>query len=110
MIDRERQRTVNFTGMPLSNVIQDDAVQHSMGTIANRTREHLGTSDTAIIRMRQRLLQAARALARDGTPPPGLDEPEAYAVRGIALTLPKGDRGWVQAGAAAVQAPLHARA
>ena len=37
---------------------------------------------------RQRLLRAAKALAEDGTPPPGLD-PAAQRVRSAALLLPK---------------------
>jgi phthalate 4,5-dioxygenase oxygenase subunit len=39
---------------------QDMACQESMGPIVDRTQEHLGTSDIAIIRMRRRMLEAVR--------------------------------------------------
>ena len=45
---------IGITGFPH----QDIAVQESMGPIADRTREHLGTSDVGIIRLRRRLLEA----------------------------------------------------
>ena len=43
---------------------QDMAVQESMGPIVDRTREHLGTSDIAIIRMRRRMLEAVTRFQR----------------------------------------------
>src|SRR5438094_817282 len=61
LIDRDMQRDVNFTGLP-GNRTQDAAVTESMGTIYDRGREHLGTSDTAIIFMRRYLLRLARDL------------------------------------------------
>src|SRR4030095_3361224 len=71
LIDREMQRKVNYTGIVgVSN--QDFAVTESMGPIYDRTKEHLGTTDLAIIRMRQQLINAARSLER-GIEPPGLD-------------------------------------
>src|SRR5262249_24447649 len=48
LIDREMQRTVNFTGLP-TNRVQDAAMTDSMGPIVDRSDEHLGTSDVAII-------------------------------------------------------------
>ena len=48
---------------------QDMAVTESMGTVYDRSHEHLGTTDGAIIRMRRVLIDAARALA-NGTEPP----------------------------------------
>ena len=48
------------------------AVTESMGAVMDRTHEHLGTSDKAIIRMRRMLIDAARNLAR-GVDPPGTD-------------------------------------
>ena len=53
-------------------VEQDLAVTESMGPIQDRTVERLGTTDLAIIRMRQQLITAAVALQR-GIEPPGLD-------------------------------------
>ena len=40
---------------------QDMAVTESMGTIYDRSREHLGTTDALIIRTRRRMIQAAKA-------------------------------------------------
>jgi hypothetical protein len=53
--DREKQRTVNYTGMTAIPT-QDQAMNEGMGYIANRSREHLATSDVAIIRPRHPLL------------------------------------------------------
>lgn len=47
-----------------------------MGPICDRSREHLGTSDAAIIAARQLLLEGIDAVMRGGTPR-GLD-PAAY--------------------------------
>ena len=49
----------------------------SMGTIFDRSQEHLGSTDTLIIRVRRRLLAAARALEERGTTPPGVDHPRS---------------------------------
>jgi len=63
LIDRERQRNENFTGM--RGIREEDiAVQEDQhgGPIADRTKEHLGTSDTGVIALRRRLLKAVRDL------------------------------------------------
>ena len=67
LIDRERQRTANMTGIH-GFASQDQAIQESMGPIVDRTRERLGTSDTAIIATRRLLLQEIRALAQAREP------------------------------------------
>ena len=67
-IDREVQRTTSFTGIFDFNS-QDSMVQESMGAISRRPKEHLGSTDVAVMRMRDRLIEAARALAGGGTPP-----------------------------------------
>ncbi|AEA26088.1 Phthalate 4,5-dioxygenase [Pseudonocardia dioxanivorans CB1190] len=73
LIDREAQRTQNFTGISDFNS-QDLMATESMGPIYDRSQEHLGTSDRAVIRMRRILIGAAKALAENGTPPPALAE------------------------------------
>ena len=50
-----------FTGIDGVNV-QDRAVQESMGTIVDRSLEHLGPADKAIIQARRLLLQATRTV------------------------------------------------
>ena len=49
MSDYELQRTTKFSGIP-EFWAQDAACQESMGTIYDRTQEHLGTSDLGVIR------------------------------------------------------------
>ena len=44
-------------------------VTESMGPIYDRTQEHLGSTDLAIIRMRHILLSAAKGLAEGKEPP-----------------------------------------
>jgi phenylpropionate dioxygenase-like ring-hydroxylating dioxygenase large terminal subunit len=75
MIDRQRQKTQTFTGIVGINT-QDYALQEGMGPICDRTKEHLGTSDKAIIATRQLLLEATDAVAA-GEAPRGVD-PQAY--------------------------------
>src|SRR6266849_6232881 len=95
-IDRAAQRTnTSYTGIP-SIYLQDQAVTESMGPIYKRWEEHLGTSDAMIIRTRRRLIDAAKALREQGTPPPGADDPTVYAVRSGGVVLPRGVN-WVEA-------------
>ena len=89
-IDRELQRTENFTGIFGINA-QDRAVQEAMGPISNRTQEHLGQTDRAIIMARKLLLQAVRTVQDGGTPP---SVGAAYHnLRAIEEVLPTGVRG-----------------
>jgi hypothetical protein len=88
-IDREAQRPESFTGIPTIRM-QDSAMTTSMGPTFDRSKEHLGTTDAAIIKTRQRFLRAARALREHGTLPPGADRPELYHVRSCTAVLPEG--------------------
>lgn len=88
LIDRAMQRSVNFTGIKGIQA-QDMAVIESMGPIYDRTKEHLGSSDTAIIALRRRLLSEVRDLAR-GIEPYAATHGQAYRVRSAALLLDKG--------------------
>src|SRR5665213_2591720 len=74
-IDREMQRTKNYTGIRGINT-QDFALQEGMGPIVDRSKERLGTSDKAIIAARQLLLEATHAVA-DEYAPRGA-KPETY--------------------------------
>src|SRR5581483_10933024 len=57
--DRVAMKNGSYTGIDgFTN--QDMACQETMGAIADRTGEHLGTSDVAIICMRRRMLEAVR--------------------------------------------------
>jgi len=94
-IDRQWQRNGDYTGIAGIHT-QDQAVTETMGPIYDRTQEHLGSSDAMVIRTRRRLLDAARALASEGTLPPGVDHPEIYRQRSGGIVLPNGT-DWVQA-------------
>ena len=98
-IDRAKQRRntepEDFTGITGIH-LQDQAITESMGGIYDRTKEHLGSSDTMIIRTRRRLLAAARALEETGEGPPALDTPEAYGARAGGVFLPR-DADWLSA-------------
>jgi phenylpropionate dioxygenase-like ring-hydroxylating dioxygenase large terminal subunit len=93
-IDRQVQRTENFSGIR-ETWAQDAAPQGGMGPINNRTVEHLGTSDLAIIAVRRRLLDAAKALRERAEVPGEISEPESYAVRSDALLL-RSDEKWYE--------------
>ena len=58
--------------------LQDQAMTESMGGIVDHGFEHLAISDHMINRTRQRIVRAARDMAADGTPPPGVDAPEIF--------------------------------
>jgi hypothetical protein len=68
LLDRRVQKTETFTGIDGVNA-QDRAVQESMGPVVDRTREHLGPADRAVIQARRLLLQATRTVEAGGTPP-----------------------------------------
>jgi nitrite reductase/ring-hydroxylating ferredoxin subunit len=87
LVEREAQRTQTFTGIPTIR-LQDAAMTTSMGPVSDRSVEHLGTTDRAIIRGRQRLLRAAKALREEGMTPPEVDRPELFRVRSCSAILP----------------------
>lgn len=79
LMDRELQRTHNFTGITgLSE--QDACIQDSQGLIADRTREILTPSDEGVVRFRRLMLGLARDLEA-GKAPAATSRPEAYSVR-----------------------------
>lgn len=70
-------RTENMSGIK-GIMVQDHAVNETQGPILDRTQEHLGTSDIAVIAWRKMLLQAARALAERGERPRALVGPTVW--------------------------------
>ena len=88
MIDRNLQKSgKSYTGMHGLSV-QDCAIQESMGPIADRSIEHLGISDMAIIQIRKLLLQSLRDFS-GGKLLPGLD-PASYRAKSTRFSLPRG--------------------
>ena len=86
MIDREAQKSgKSFSGVK-GIAMQDAAIQESMGPIQDRTKEHLVSTDNAVILARRRLQKAALGL-QQGIEPDAID-PEAHRVRSASLVLP----------------------
>ena len=76
-IDRVAQKNFSYTGIktfPLQDIAM---MENQWGPIADRTQEHLSSSDYAIIKVRQRLLRAAKQLAA-GVEPEEPWHPEVY--------------------------------
>jgi phenylpropionate dioxygenase-like ring-hydroxylating dioxygenase large terminal subunit len=89
MVDRQEQRRISYSGIPRgSGRAQDAAMVESMGPIYDRTQEHLGSTDAAIIAMRRRLLKAAREL-QNGIEPYAATHGNLYQVRGGSAVLPR---------------------
>lgn len=93
LIDREMQRTVNFTGL-LGNRAQDSAVCESMGPISDRTREHLGAADAGIIFFRRRMLEMARQL-QQGSDLLLPKDPDLFRILPMDVLTTEGDFGKV---------------
>jgi hypothetical protein len=87
LIDRADQNQKSFTG--IQGVSEQDAmIQDSQGFIVDRSREHLGPTDLAIIEFRKLVLRSARDVARGATPPAARN-PDAYRVRGGSIVAPR---------------------
>ncbi len=92
LLDREAQRSFSYTGIKGIGQ-QDMAVTESMGSIYDRSREHLGTTDSAVIRMRRMLVSAAKNVAQ-GIDPPGVEPDMPYAdIRSAERIITK-DEDW----------------
>ena len=60
------------------------------------TQEHLGTTDSMVIRTRRSLIRAAMAFAERGELPYSVDHPEVYAQRSGGVILPR-NADWFEA-------------
>ncbi len=77
----QEQVTRTFLGMGEDDInVHDQWACESMGPIQDRTREHLGTSDVAIMSYRRTLLKALDDV-QAGKLPPGLAQPEVAGQR-----------------------------
>jgi len=88
LIDRQKQKTQTFTGIRGLNT-QDIALQEGMGAIVDRSREHLGTTDKAIIVLRQLLLEAVDEV-QAGRTPRGTDPATYRLLRPFDDFIPQG--------------------
>jgi len=97
--DRQAMKLGNFTGIQgIPN--QDIAMWETMGQIADRSRDRLGTSDIAIIEFRKLMVRAAHDI-RDGRPAIGTVDPRIphAMLRSYEGVVPKGT-DWRVLGAA----------
>ena len=87
LMDRADQKTNSFTG--IRGISEQDAcIQDSQGFIYDRSHEHLGTTDIAIIEFRRMMLTMAREL-REGQEPPQARRGDAYLVRSGSAVAPR---------------------
>ena len=85
-LDRVAQKYFSYTGIktfPLQDIAM---MENQWGPIADRTQEHLTSLDHIIIKIRRRLLQAAKALA-NGVEPEAPFHPEEYRYHAARLVL-----------------------
>lgn len=88
--DRDAMARVNFSGVP-GAAIQDRAVQESMGPVYDRTKEHLGTSDKAVIFYRRLLLRKIAEMEQGAALPaqdPALDFNQRSASHNLDASRP----------------------
>jgi phthalate 4,5-dioxygenase oxygenase subunit len=90
-IDRALQKAGHFSGIR-SIPMQDKAMIEGMTRVVDRSLEHLGSSDVAVIGARRRLLKLSRDLEQ-GIEPVAPTHPELYRVRPLDLTSPEPDFG-----------------
>jgi phenylpropionate dioxygenase-like ring-hydroxylating dioxygenase large terminal subunit len=93
--DRAAMKTSTMSGIE-GVMTQDHAVNETQGPILDRTAEHLGSSDLAVITMRQLMLRSARAYLA-GEDPPGLDPSIPYDQVTSASFQMLSDTSWEQA-------------
>jgi hypothetical protein len=89
LIDRQMQKTRNFTGIVGVNT-QDFALQEGMGPICDRSKEFPGSSDKAVLAMRRLLLEALET-AKNGGVLRGADAATHRQVRPYDHIVPPGE-------------------
>jgi hypothetical protein len=82
--DAHEQAHRTYTGMGADINVHDQWACESMGAIQDRTNEHLGTSDKAIVAYRRLLRQAIEEVRKGGRPLMALDAAQAAKIDGPA--------------------------
>lgn len=92
--DRARMARGNFSGIE-GAAIQDCAIQEGMGAICDRTQEHLGTSDKAVIYYRRLILRKLQEM-EEGKPLPAHGPALDFKQRTASWYMPS-DHPWQDA-------------
>jgi phenylpropionate dioxygenase-like ring-hydroxylating dioxygenase large terminal subunit len=95
--DAREQMDQTYTGMGNDINVHDQWACESQGPIQDRTREHLGTTDKAIMACRRMLIKAIDTVEQGGTPPMCLDPEQAATVRGPVIMDGIGPGGTAEA-------------
>ena len=80
--DPHEQASTTFTGMGMDINVHDQWAIESMGPIQDRTKEHLGTADKAIVQYRRMLREQIERTASGEKPIMCLDEAHAKSIQG----------------------------
>ena len=93
--DAQEQASSTYTGMGNDINVHDQWAVESMGRIQDRTKEHLGQSDKAIVQYRRLLRQEIEKAASGTKPFMFLDEAHARSIQGPATMDGIGPtKGW----------------
>jgi phenylpropionate dioxygenase-like ring-hydroxylating dioxygenase large terminal subunit len=91
--DRALMKSSSMSGIK-GILTQDHAVSETQGRILDRTKEHLGTSDVAVVAWRRQMIKTARALAERDETPMGLTKQVAWnQIKATTVIFPN-DRSW----------------
>src|SRR5690606_35455451 len=100
------EKTLQFCGIIFAGNLQDRAMTELMCNedgiepIYDRSKEHLGTTDSTATRARPMLMRAAREHAATGKLPANVEDPRLDGVRSASVILPP-SADWVAATEAA---------
>ncbi|MBM2811559.1 MAG: phthalate 4,5-dioxygenase [Chloroflexi bacterium] len=84
--DRAEMKLGTYTGMGAEFLTHDTAATEGEGLIQDRTQEHLGYTDRAIVALRQMLLSAVRDVQEGRDPPHVVRDPAANHFADIEVT------------------------
>ncbi|WP_321890134.1 Rieske 2Fe-2S domain-containing protein [Paraburkholderia bannensis] len=93
--DRQAMKTASMSGIK-GILTQDHAVSETQGRILDRTKEHLGTSDVAVVAWRRQMIRTARALAERNEVPLVLSAPIPWQQIRAATVIFSNERTWKQ--------------
>jgi phenylpropionate dioxygenase-like ring-hydroxylating dioxygenase large terminal subunit len=94
--DRQWMKTGMMSGIR-GIVTQDHAVSETQGKILDRTKEHLGASDAAVVAWRRQIIRTARALAERGEAPQALSGGCPWnAIKAVTMVCPE-TKSWKDA-------------